>query len=326
MKPSRRTFLRLTAAAAVLPILQRTALADTYPSRPVHIIVGLAPGSASDIIARLSGQWLSQRLGQPFVTDNKSGAAGILAVETVVRSAPDGYMLLLHGAADASNAAFHDDLSFDIIRDIAPVACIASGPLVLVVNPTFTAKTVPELIAYAKANPRKVNFGSAGAGTVAHLAGELFKSMAGVDMVHVPYRGLAPALSDLIGGRVQVVFSTMPPAIKLIEAGKLHALGVTSVSRFSTLPELPSVSDFLPGYDVNIWSGLAAPKNTPIDIVQKLNRETNSSLSDTAIAAKLLELGMTPMPLTPSEFDHLRVAEVKKWTAVIKEAHLKLKT
>jgi len=322
MQLPRRAFLRLAAAAA-LPALPRIALAETYPSRPVHIVVGLAPGSASDIIARLAGQWMSGRLGQPFVVDNKSGAAGILAAETVVRSAPDGYTLLLYSSADASNAALHNDLSFNIIHDIAPVASVAQGPLVLVVNPSFAATTVPEFIAYAKANPGKVNFGSAGTGTVAHLAGELFKSVAGVDLVHIPYRGLAPALGDLIGGRLQAVFSTMPPAIKLVEAGKLRALAVTSPMRFSTLPDVPSMSDFLPGYEVNISAGLGAPKNTPSDIIQKLNQETNAGLADAAIKVRLLDLGMMPMPLSPSDFEKLRVAETKKWAAVIKQAHLK---
>ena len=321
MQLPRRTFLRLAAAAA-LPALSRIALADTYPSRPVHIVVGLAPGSASDIIARLAGNWMSERLSQPFVVENKSGAAGVLAAETVVRSAPDGYTLLLYSSADASNAALHYDLSFNVIHDIAPVASVAQGPLILVVNPSFAATTVPEFIAYAKANPGKVNFGSAGTGTVAHLAGELFKSVAGVELIHVPYRGLAPALGDLIGGRLQAVFSTMPPAIKLVKAGKLRALAVTSPTRFSTLPDLPSMSDLLPGYEVNISVGLGAPQNTPSDIIQKLNKETNAGLADAGIRARLLDLGMTAMPLSPSDFEKLRVAETKKWAAVIKQAHL----
>ena len=273
-------FLHLAAGAAALPALSRVARAQTYPTRPVRIIVGFAPGGASDIVARLIGQWLSERLGQPFVVENRAGAGGNIGTEAVVRAPPDGYTLLLCGSADAINATLYDKLSFNFIRDIAPVGSIADGPLVMVVNPSFPAKTVPEFIAYAKANPGKVNIGSAGIGTVAHLAGELFKVMTGVDLVHVPYRGLAPAITDLIGGQVQAIFSTMPPAIEHVRAGKLRALAVTTATRSEALPDLPTIGDFLPGYEASLMNGLGAPKNTPAEIVERLNKEINAALAD----------------------------------------------
>ena len=253
----------------------------------MHIIVGFAAGSSSDILARLIAQQLSQRLGQQFITENKPGAGGTLGAETAARAAPDGYTLLLCGSADSVNASVYDNLSFNFVRDIALVGSIAYGPLVLVVNPSFPAKTVPEFIAYAKANPGKVNFGSAGVGTVAQLAGELFKVMAGVDLVHVPYRGLAPAITDLIGGRVQAIFSTMPPAIAQVRAGKLRALAVTSVKRSEALPDLPTIGDFLPGYEAILMSGLGAPKGTPAEIVVRLNKEIDASLADPGIKTRL---------------------------------------
>lgn len=318
MKLARRTFLCLAAGAAALPALPHIAQAETYPSRPVHVVVGFGPGSAADIVARLIGQRLSERLGQPFVIENRPGAGSRLATEAVARATPDGYTLLLAGNADTVNAALYDKL--DIIRDIAPVASIARGPQALVVNPSFPAKTVPEFIAYAKANPGKINFGSAGVGSLVQLASELFKTMAGVKMVHVPYRGMASALTDLIGGRIQVVFSTLPPALPLIRAGKLRALAVTSPTRFEALPDLPTIGDFLPGYESHIALGLGAPKNVPAEVVNKLNKETNAALADPGIKARLADLGMVPAPMTPADYGKFRIDEVEKWRKVIKFA------
>ena len=302
MKLTRRQFLHLAAAAAAISALPRRASALDYPTRPVHIIVGFAPGSASDIIARLIGQRLSEQLGQPFVVENRGGAGGSLGAEAVMRAPPDGYTLVLCGTADAVNATVYDHLSFNFIRDIAPVGSIADGPLVLVVHPSFPAKTVPEFIAYAKANPGKINFGSAGVGTVAQLAGELFKVMAGVDLVHVPYRGLAPAITDLIGGRVQAIFSTMPPAIAQVRAGKLRALAVTSAIRFEALPDLPPIGDFLPGYQATLMNGLGAPKNKPAEIVERLNKEINAVLAEPATKNRLDDIGNTPTAMSSAEF------------------------
>jgi tripartite-type tricarboxylate transporter receptor subunit TctC len=323
MKIPRRAFLRLAAGAAALPALPRIALAETYPSRPVHIVVGFAAGSASDIVARLIGQRLSERLGQPFVIENKGGAGGTVGAEMVVRASPDGYTLLSCSSADAVNATLYDKLNFNFLRDTVPVASIASGPLVLVVNPSFSAKTVPEFIAYAKANPGKINFGSAGIGTVVHVAGELFKAMAGVNMVHVPYRGLAPALIDLMGGQVQAVFSTMPPAINFVKAGKLRALAVTSKARYEALPDLPTVGDFVPGYESTIAFGLSAPKNTPAEIIEKLNKETNAALADPRFKAHLADLGTVDVPMTSVAFGKLMADETEKWDKVIRAANIK---
>jgi len=324
MKLARRAFLRLTAGAAAL-VLPRIAHAEIYPSRPVRIVVGLGPGSASDILARLIGHALSKRLGQPFVIENREGAGGILAAAAVVRAAPDGYTLLYCGAADVTNSIFRQNLSFDFFRDIAPVASVASGPLVLVVNPSFPAKTVQDFIAYAKANPDKISFGSAGIGTVAHLAGELFKAKAGIDMVHVPYRGLPPALTDLIGGRVQAVFSTTPPAIGYLRAGKLRALGVTSATRFGALPDVPPIGDSLPGYEASIFNGLGAPNHTPREIIDRLNNETDAALADGGIKARLADLGSEPLAMTSPDFGKLLAAEGQKWAKVMREAGIKAK-
>ena len=323
MKLPRRQFLQLAAGAATLPAMSRFAWAQAYPTKPVRIIVGFGSGSASDIIARLIGQSLSERLAQPFVVENRGGAGGSLGAEAVVRAPPDGYTLLLCGSADAINATMYDKLNFNFIRDIAPVASIASGPLVLVVHPSFPAKSVPEFIAYAKANPGKVNFGSAGIGTVAQMAGELFKVMAGVDLVHVPYRGLAPALTDLLGGQVQAVFSTMPPSIANIRAGKLRALAVTSKVRFEALPDLPTIGDFLPGYEATVLNGLSAPRNTPADIVERLNKEINSALSDLGMKARLADLGNVPVPMTSVGFGKFLADETDKWGKVIRAANIK---
>ena len=323
MKLPRRNFLHFAAGAAVLPAVSRIAFAQAYPTRPVRIIVPFAPAGPSDIVARLIGQWLSERLGQPFVIENRVGAGGTLAAEAVVRSPPDGYTLLACGSPDEINATLNDKLNFVFLRDVAPIAGIARGPHVLVVHPSFPAKTIPEFIAYAKANPGKVNFGSAGIGTMAHMAPELFKVMAGIDMVHVPYRGLAPALTDLLGGQVQAIFSTTPPAIEHIRAGKLRALAVTSAMRSEALPELPTIGDFLPGYEATFVVGLSAPKIVPAEILDQLNRQINAALADPGIKARLADLGTVPLPMTSTEFGKLLADETEKWGKVIKSAGIK---
>ena len=323
MKLPRRTFLHLAAGAAALSALPHGASALDYPSRPVHIIVGLAAGSAADIMARLIGQSLSERLGKPFVIENRAGAGGSLAAEAVARASPDGYTLLLNGSQDAVTATVYQKLNYNFIRDFAPVASIASGPLVLVVNPSFPARTVPEFIAYAKANPGKINFGSAGVGTVAQMGGELFKAMAGVNLVHVPYKGMAPALNDLLSGQVQAAFSTMPPAMGHIQAGRLRALAVTSASRFEALPDLPTIGDFLPGYEATITVGLSAPKNTPVEIVDRLNKATNAALADPGMKAKLAGLGVVPLSMAAADYGKLIADETEKWAKVIRAAGIK---
>ena len=321
--PHRRQFLHLAAGVAALPVLSRIGHAQSYPTRPVHIIVGFAPGSAADILARLIGKSLSERLGQPFVIENRGGAGGTLGAEAVVRAPPDGYTLLFCGSPDAFNATLYDKLSFNFIGDIAPVASIARGPLVLVVHPSFPAKTIPEFIAYTKANPAKVDFASAGIGTVAHMAGELFMAIAGVKLVHVPYRGLGQAMTDLLGGQVQAIFSTMPPAIAHIKADKLRALAVTSAMRSPVLPDLPTIGDFLPGYEATLLSGLGAPKNVPAGIIDRLNKESNAALADPGIKARLADLGSEPLAMAPADFGELLAAEAEKWAKVIRTANLK---
>lgn len=321
MQIARRALLRLAAGAtATLASAPRLAFALDYPSRPVHIVVGFAPGNASDTVQRLIAKSLSERLGQRFIVENRPGAGGTVAAEAVVRASPDGYTLLQCSSADAVNATIYKNLDYNFIRDVAPVASIASGPLVLVVNESFPAKTVPEFIAYAKTNPGKINFGSAGLGTVAQMAGELFKSMAKVELIHVPYRGLAPALSDLLGGQVQCVFSTTPPALGHIKSGKLRALAVTSTKRFAELPDLPTIADFLPGYEATITFGLGAPKNVPAEIVGKLHAEINAALTDPEMKARLTDLGLVPLSMTSAEFGELIAAETEKWTKVIRAA------
>ena len=323
MKLPRRKFLHLAAGAAALPTMPRIASALDYPTRPLHIIVGYAPGSAADILSRLIGKSLSERLGQPFVIENRGGAGGTLAAEAVVRAPPDGYTLLFCGSPDTFNAALYDKLNFNFIRDIAPVAGISRGPLVLVVHPSFPAKTIPEFITYTKANPNKVDFASAGIGTVAHMAGELFMSMAGVKLVHVPYRGLGQAMTDLLGGQVQAIFSTMPPAIAQIKAGKLRALAVTSAMRSPALPDLPTIGDFLPGYEATLLNGLGAPKDVPAEIIDKLNKETNATLADPGMKARLADLGSEPLAMTPADFGKLLANEAEKWAKVIRTANIK---
>jgi tripartite-type tricarboxylate transporter receptor subunit TctC len=320
----RRKFLYLAAGATVLPLISRSVRAQAYPSRPVRIVVGLAAGSASDIIARLIGQALTERLGQPFVIENRGGAGGTLSTAAVVRAAPDGYTLLLTGSSDTITATMYKKLNYNFIRDIAPVASLASGPLVLVVNPSFPTKTIAEFIAYAKANPGKISFGSSGTGTVAHMAGELFKAMAGVNMVHVPYRGLALALTDLLGDRVQAVFATMPPAIAHVRSGKLRALAVTSAMRFEPLPDLPTMGEFLPGYEATIRTGLGAPKDTPVEIIDRLNKVTNIILADPGIKARLAGFGVLPVPMAPADVGKLVAHETEKWAKVIRAANIEV--
>ena len=274
-------------------------------------------------MARLIGQSLSERLGKPFVIENRVGAGGSLAAEVVARASPDGYTLLLNGSQDAVSATMYQKLNYDFIRDFAPVASIANGPLVLVVNPSFPARTVPEFIAYAKANPGKINFGSAGVGTVAQMGGELFKAMAGVNLVHVPYKGMALALNDLLGGQVQAAFSTMPPAIGHIKAGRLRALAVTSKARYEALPDLPTIDDFLPGYEASITVGLVAPKNVAVEIIEKLNKETNAILADPSMKVRLTDLGSEPMAMSPANFGKVLADEAEKWAKVIRTENIK---
>ena len=321
--PHRRHILHLTAGAAALPAVSRVAWAQTYPTRPVRWIVGYPPAGATDIAARLMGQWLSDRLGQPFVIENRPGASGNIGTEAVVNALPDGYTLLLVNAGNAINAMLYEKLKYNLIRDIAPVAGIIRVPLVMQVNPSFPVKTVPEFIAYAKANPGKLNMASAGNGTPQHVSGELFKMMAGVNMTHVPYRGSAPALTDLLGGQVQVVFDTTLASIEYIRAGRLRPLAVTTATRLEALPEIPTVSDFLPGYEASGWYGVGAPKNTPTEIVDKLNKEINAALANPKIKAQLADLGGIVLALSPAEFGKLIADETEKWGKVIRAANIK---
>ena len=323
MKLPRRTFLHLAAGAAALPAVARIAWAQTYPSRPVRIVVGLAPGGANDIIARLMGQWLSERLGQPFIIENRPGAATNIATEAVVRAPADGYTLLLVSGAHTVNATLYDKLSFNFIRDIAPVAGIVRLPNLMLVNPSVTAKTVPEFIAYAKANPGKINMASPGIGTQPHLAGELFNIMAGLNLVHVPYRGGAPALTDLISGQVQVMFLSPAASIEYIRSGRLRALAVTAETRWEGLPDLPTVVEFVPGYESSNWFGVGAPKATPAEIVDQLNKEINAALADPKMKARLADLGGTVLPGSPADFGKLIADEIEKWAKVIKFTGIK---
>jgi tripartite-type tricarboxylate transporter receptor subunit TctC len=323
MKLPRRKFLHLSAGAAALSVVTRVASALDYPTRPVRIVVGFAAGSAFDILARLIGQWLSERLGQSFVIENRSGAAGSIATEAVARARPDGYTLLVTGSPDAINATLYDNLSFKFAHDITPVAGIGRAPNVMVVHPALPAKTVPEFIAYAKANPGRISMASAGSGSASHLSGELFKMMAGVDMVHVPYRGQGPALTDLLGGQVQVDFSTMPPAIEYVKAGKLRALAVTSPGRFEALPDVPAMAEYVPGYEASLLTGLGVPANTAAEIIEVINKETNSALADPKIRAQLETLGNTVLPGSPADFGRLIAEETDKWAKVIKSAGIK---
>ena len=323
MNQHRRNFLHLAAGAAALPALSGIARADSYPSRAVHIIVGFAAGGPNDISARLIGQWLSQRLSQQFVVENRTGAGGNIATELVVRSPADGYTLLLVPAPAAINATLYRNLNFNFIRDIAPIGGIVSVPEVLVVNPAVPAKTVPELIAYAKANPGKINMASAGVGSVPHVAGELFKFMTGLNLITVGYRGGGPALVDLLAGQVQMMFEPTLSTLPHIRAGKLRALAVTSAKRSAALPDVPTVGEFVAGYEATAWFGLGAPKGTPAEILDKLNREVNAGLADAKIKAQLADLGGAPMPMTRGEFGTFIATETEKWAKVIKFANIK---
>jgi tripartite-type tricarboxylate transporter receptor subunit TctC len=323
MKLPRRNFLHLAAGATALPAVSHIAWAQEYPTKPVRIIVGFAPGGGADIAARLIGQWLSERLGQSFVIENRPGAGSNIATEAVVRAPSDGYTLLLVSAPAAINATLYEKLSFNFIRDIAPVASISHVPHVMVVHPSFPAKTVPEFIAYAKANAGKINMASAGNGSTPHVAGELFKMMAGVNLIHVPYRSAGPALTDLLGGQVQVMFDNMASSIEHIRAGKLRPLAVTTTMRSETLPDVPTVSEFVPGYEVSNWFGVGAPKATPAEILDRLNKEINASLADPKLRARLADLGGTPLVGSPADFGKLIAAETEKWAKVIRAANIK---
>lgn len=323
MEIGRRRFLHLTTGAVAMPALTRIARADTYPSRPVHLIVFYAAGGGNDIIARLMGQWLSERLGQAFIVENRPGGGGNIGTESVVRAAPDGYTLLLSSTANTVNATLYDNLDFNFIRDIAPVGSISRDPNILVVNQSVPAQSVPDFITYAKANPGKLNYASAGVGSSQHMSGELFKMMAGVSMTHVPFRGTAPALTALLGGQVQAMFASMPATIEHIRSGKLRALGMTITTRSDVFPDVPCISEFLPGYDASVYYGIGAPKNTPTEIIERLNKEINAGLADTQMKGKLSDLGSMPLPGAPADFAKFIANETEKWAKVVKFANIK---
>jgi tripartite-type tricarboxylate transporter receptor subunit TctC len=323
MKLPRRKFLHVAAGAATFPVVSRIARADAYPSRPVHLTLGYAPGGAPDIVARLIGQWLSERLGRPCVIDNRPGAGSNIGTEVVVRAPPDGYTLLYMTTANATNATLYDNLNFNFIRDIAPVAGVVAVPNLVTVNPLLPIKTIPQLVAYAKANPGKLNFGAANGGTV-QLSGELFKMMTAVDIVHVPYRSQAQAATDLMAGQMQISFDVMPTTIEFVRAGKLRALAVTTAMRSVALPDIPTVGEFVTGYEASSWHGIGAPKNTPPEIVERLNREINAGLADPGIKARLADLGGVPMPMLPPDFGKFIAVETEKWAKVIKFAGAKV--
>ena len=321
--PHRRRFLHLAAGAAMLPVGSRVARAQAYPSRPVRIVVPFPAAGLSDIVTRLVGQWLSERLGTPFVIENRPGAASNLGTEIVVNAPPDGYTLLNLSSANATNATMYEKLNFDFIRDIAPVASLVRFPYVLEVNPSVPIRSVPELIAYAKANPGKLSIASAGTGTPAHIAGELFKLMTGVDMVHIPYRGAALALTDLLGGQVQVMIDNMAASLEHIRAGRLRALAVTTATRLEMLPDVPTVGEFVPGFEASSMNGLGAPKRTPTEIVDKLNQEINAALAAPKIKARIVDLGLTPLVGSPADLEKLIADETEKWGKVIRAANIK---
>jgi tripartite-type tricarboxylate transporter receptor subunit TctC len=323
MKLPRRKFLHLAAGAAMASAFPRVASALDYPTRPVRVIVGFLAGGPTDIVARLMGQWLSERLGQSFIVENRSGASGNIGTELVVRAPPDGYTLLLDLSSNTINTTLYENLNFNFIRDIAPVASIIRSPNVMEVNPSFPAKTIPEFIAYAKANPGKINVGTGGIGVPSHLSGELFKMMAGIDMAYVPYKGAAAALTDLLGGRVQAMFDPLPSSIEHIKTGELRALAVTTAMRSNALPDVPTVGEFLPGYEASTWFGLGAPKSTPAEIVDKLNKEVNAGLADPVLKARLADLGGTTLAGSPAEFGKLIAEDTEKWAKVIKFAGIR---
>ena len=324
MKLPRRNFLHLAAGAATLPSMSRFAWAQGYPTRPVRIVVGYAAGGPADIVARLIAQWLSERLGQPFLVENRTGAATNIATEAVVRAPADGYTLLFVHAANAFNTTLYDKLNFNFIRDIVPVASLIRSPSVLEVNPSVPAKTVPEFIAYAKANPGKLTMASSGIGTPSHVFGELFKFMTGVNLVHVPYRGAGPALTDLLGGQVQVAFASMPSSIQYIRAGQLRALAVVTATRSSVLPNIPTLSEFVPGYEASDWYGIGVPKNTSAEIIDKLNKEINAGLANAQMKARLADMGGVVLSGSPADFGRLIADETEKWARVTKFAKIKV--
>jgi tripartite-type tricarboxylate transporter receptor subunit TctC len=321
MRIPRRKFLHLAAGAVALPAVSRMARAQTYPSRPVRLIVGFPPGSATDLFGRMAGQWLSERLGRPFVIENRAGAGSNIAAEAVVNAPPDGHTLLIITASNAGNATLYNKLNFDFIRDIAPVASISRGMGVLVVTPSLPAKTLPEFIAYAKANPGKINMASPGNGSIPHLYGELFKAMSGVDMIHVPYR--ADVFSDLIGGQVQVYFPPVAASVEFIRSRKLRALAVTGATRADVLPDIPTVGEFLPGYEASGWIGIGAPRRTPNNIIETLNNEINTILADPKVEARIADLGYTAFASSPMDFGNFISNETEKWGKVIRAAHIK---
>ncbi|PWT89338.1 MAG: MFS transporter [Proteobacteria bacterium] len=322
-KFSRRRILHLSAGLITLPALAGVARAQPYPARPVRIIVPVAPGGSTDIVARLLGQFLSERLGQPFVIENRPGAGGNIGTEAAVKSIADGYTLLLVNVGIATNSVFYEKLSFNFRRDIAPVARVDRQPYVMLVHPSFPAKSIPEFVDYAKAHSGKINMASTGNGTGGHLAGELFKMLTGINMVHVPYRGSAPAMTDLISGQVNVYFGSLGTSMEHIRAGRLRALAVTTVERSDAIPNIPTVSDFLPGYEASFWTGVGAPRDTPAEIVGKLNQEINSILADPRMKSRLTELGSAPVAMSPKEFGKLFDEEAEKWGKVIKFAGIK---
>jgi tripartite-type tricarboxylate transporter receptor subunit TctC len=324
MKLPRRRFLHLAAGAAALPAVSRFACAQTYPARPVRIVVGFAPGGPNDINARLIGQWLSERLGQPFIIDNRPGASGNIAMESVVRSPPDGYTLFMIALSSAVNATLFENLPFIFLRDIAPIGTVSRNMLVMVVHPSLPVATGLDLIAYAKANPNKLNMASPGSGTGPHMASELFKLMTGVRMMHVPYRGSGPMLNDLLSGQVQFAFDALASSIGHIRAERLRALGVGNAMRVEALPDVPAVAEFLPGYEASGTQGLGAPRNTPVEIIDKLNREINAGLANPRIRARIADLGNTPLALSPSDYGKLLAEETEKWGKVIRAANIKL--
>jgi tripartite-type tricarboxylate transporter receptor subunit TctC len=320
---ARRQVLQLAAGAVAFPVTTHFARAQAYPNRPLHLVVGFGAGTGLDLYARLIGQWLSERLGQPVVIENRPGAGTNLATEAVVNASPDGYTLLMASTAAFTNATLYDNLRFNFIRDIAPVASLSRGAFVMVVNPAFQAGTVPEFIAYAKANPGKINMASGGIGTANHVAGEMFKAMAGVDMQHVPYRTDGAAVTDLIGGRVQVYFVALAGAAELIRTGKVRALAVTTAQRSTAFPDVPSIGESVSGYEASLRNGLGAPKGTPADVIAKLNAEVNVGLNDPSIKAKFADLGSETLPLTPSQWGQIIVEETEKWGKVIRGANIK---
>jgi tripartite-type tricarboxylate transporter receptor subunit TctC len=321
---SRRQFQHLALSAAVLPAVSRSARAQAYPTRPVRIIVPFAPAGTTDIVARLVAQWLSERVGQQFIVENRPGGGSNTGTEAVVSAPPDGYTLVMLGPANAINATLYERLNFNLVRDVAPVASIVRSANVMVVHPSLPANSIPEFIAYAKAHPGSVNMASAGIGSGTHMTGELFKMMAKVNLVHVPYRGEGPAIADLLGGQVQFMFSTVPTCIEYIKAGRVRALGVSTETRWETLSNIPSIAEFVPGYEVTVWFGLGAPRQTPSEIINKLNEEIAAALADDRLKSRFTDLGAVPMPMPPAKVGRLLADEVEKWAKVVKFSGAKL--